>query len=301
MEREILTTVKEAGSVDSFVFASARAINHQTVVGNFKSLAASNILALEQKSQEKWQLTDEGELYAKSGTLEYRIYQDVVPGDGTLKATLEEKYGKEFSIGFSYCMKRKWLAFNKESGKANRVADKVEDIDGLKLANLHKGQELGASDLAELNKRKLVQKNVITYFIATPGPEFSLETKEEFADISADMLKRKDFGELSFKPFNLNSLGKEISCGSLHPLLKVRTTFREILLELGFEEMPTNNFVENSFWNFDSLFVPQQHPARDQQDTFFLKEPSLSKINNPEYWERVKKMHEEGGHGSIGW
>jgi phenylalanyl-tRNA synthetase alpha subunit len=39
---------------------------------------------------------------------------------------------------------------------------------------------------------------------------------------------------------------------------------------MGFEEMPTNNYVENSFWNFDALFQPQQHPARDAHDTFFL-------------------------------
>ena len=37
-----------------------------------------------------------------------------------------------------------------------------------------------------------------------------------------------------------------------------------------FSEMPTNNFIESSFWNFDALFQPQQHPARDQHDTFFL-------------------------------
>lgn len=37
-----------------------------------------------------------------------------------------------------------------------------------------------------------------------------------------------------------------------------------------FEEMPTNKYVESSFWNFDALFQPQQHPARDAHDTFFL-------------------------------
>ena len=35
--------------------------------------------------------------------------------------------------------------------------------------------------------------------------------------------------------------------------------------------MPTNNYIESSFWNFDALFQPQQHPARDAHDTFFLK------------------------------
>ena len=38
-----------------------------------------------------------------------------------------------------------------------------------------------------------------------------------------------------------------------------------------FAEMPTNNYIESSFWNFDALFQPQQHPARDAHDTFFLK------------------------------
>lgn len=38
-----------------------------------------------------------------------------------------------------------------------------------------------------------------------------------------------------------------------------------------FTEMPTNRFVESAFWNFDALFVPQQHPAREVQDTFYVK------------------------------
>jgi phenylalanyl-tRNA synthetase alpha chain len=42
-------------------------------------------------------------------------------------------------------------------------------------------------------------------------------------------------------------------------------------MEMGFEEMPTAKWVESSFWNFDSLFQPQSHPARDAHDTFFIK------------------------------
>ncbi len=43
-----------------------------------------------------------------------------------------------------------------------------------------------------------------------------------------------------------------------------------LLVFLRFSEMPTNNYVESSFWNFDALFQPQQHPARDAHDTFFV-------------------------------
>ena len=62
-----------------------------------------------------------------------------------------------------------------------------------------------------------------------------------------------------------------MNAGALHPLMKVREEFRNIFFEMGFTEMPTNRFVESSFWNFDSLFVPQQHPAREMQDTFYVK------------------------------
>ncbi len=68
-----------------------------------------------------------------------------------------------------------------------------------------------------------------------------------------------------------------------------------------FTEMPTNKFVESSFWNFDALFQPQQHPARDAHDTFFLKDPKTSNSFPKEYMERVRKVHSFGDYGSIGY
>ena len=67
-----------------------------------------------------------------------------------------------------------------------------------------------------------------------------------------------------------------------------------------FEEMPTNQFVESSFWNFDSLFQPQSHPARDAHDTFFIKEPAATLRVPEDYLAVVKRTHEEGGFGSLG-
>lgn len=87
----------------------------------------------------------------------------------------------------------------------------------------------------------------------------------------------------------------------MHPLLKVREFFREILLEMGFNEMPTNRFVESSFWNFDTLFQPQSHPARDMHDTFFLKNPTTTDEFPQDYLQKVKDVHEKGGYGSIGY
>lgn len=64
--------------------------------------------------------------------------------------------------------------------------------------------------------------------------------------------------------------------------------------------MPTDRFVESAFWNFDAMFVPQQHPARELQDTFYVKEPSVAGDPPQDYYDRVKQVHEVGGFGSIG-
>ena len=43
----------------------------------------------------------------------------------------------------------------------------------------------------------------------------------------------------------------------------MRLGFAAETLQLGFAEMPTNNFIESGFWNFDTLIQPQMHPAGD--------------------------------------
>lgn len=84
-------------------------------------------------------------------------------------------------------------------------------------------------------------------------------------------------------------------------MMKTRQQFKEILTEMGFEEMKTDRYVESSFWNFDALFQPQAHPARDAHDTFFVSDPKEAKIDDEEYMKEVKKTHEVGGFGSKGY
>ncbi|GME89317.1 unnamed protein product [Ambrosiozyma monospora] len=116
------------------------------------------------------------------------------------------------------------------------------------------------------------------------------------------MIASGSWAKASFKPYNFNSEGVLPPSGALHPLNKVREEFRQIFFSMGFTEMPTNQYVESGFWNFDTLFVPQQHPARDLQDTFFLKDPAVAKPpKDKEYWENTKAVHEGGAFGSIGY
>jgi phenylalanyl-tRNA synthetase alpha chain len=115
------------------------------------------------------------------------------------------------------------------------------------------------------------------------------------------MIADGSWEQIHFKKFNPDSKGAEIENGNLHILMKTKEQFVEILTEMGFEEMKTDRYVESSFWNFDALFQPQAHPARDAHDTFFVSEPKKATVDDKEYFEKVKNIHEKGGYGSLGY
>ncbi|KAF0983545.1 hypothetical protein FDP41_010610 [Naegleria fowleri] len=172
----------------------------------------------------------------------------------------------------------------------------------LKQQLLDQGKFLSSSAFSQLKSRKLVKVDTIKYFNVTKGPKFSVQRQKQETDLTSDLLATGNWESASFKPYNFKAFGKRSENGYLHTLLKVRTEFRKVFLELGFEEMATNNFVESSFWNFDALFQPQQHPARDAHDTFFLEYPKeCVSLPTDGYVETVQKTHEKGGFGSIGY
>jgi phenylalanyl-tRNA synthetase alpha chain len=74
---------------------------------------------------------------------------------------------------------------------------------------------------------------------------------------------------------------------------------KKIWTDLGFKEM-TGTKIQTSFWNFDALFQPQDHPARDMHDTFFISGIS-GKLPDKSIVSKVKKAHESGISGSKGW
>lgn len=62
---------------------------------------------------------------------------------------------------------------------------------------------------------------------------------------------------MEFKEYNFNAKG--------HAQVSGGEAIEGHISPDDFEEMPTNNFMESRFWNFDALFQPQQHPACDSK------------------------------------
>mmetsp|Transcript_4363 Transcript_4363/g.5843 ORF Transcript_4363/g.5843 Transcript_4363/m.5843 type:complete len:503 (+) Transcript_4363:49-1557(+) len=303
VETKLLLFLSTNGVImDSRTLAIEGGFDHKLVSGAVRSLQSYEMVTSEEITINSWTLSEEAVSFLQSGSAEARCWQ-AVPTEGISLADLKANNSAEVAeVGFKQAMQHKWLAL--EKGAEPRIVRKVDSIvDQVKeqLDLLSAGQELSKLDLDKLKKRKLISPLATKYFKIEKGVKFALQKVKLATDFTQEMLLKGTYKDQQFKEYNYNSLGQNPSGGHLHPLLKVRKEFREIFISMGFEEMPTNNFVESSFWNFDALFQPQQHPARDAHDTFFMTAPKTSNTFPAEYLERVKTTHKSGGYGSIGY
>jgi len=302
----VLTTLDKQGIIEDSTHlktADGAAVDQLSLLGALNSLRSKDMVEYKSIEREVWTLTEEGRELAESGSHEARVFDAIPAGDeGITIPDLQAKLGKSASIGQGKAFKNKWIN-KKPPNYLVRIVDSIVDQTKIDLQQLQAQGTLADSKLlADLKKRKLADKQKVFAYSVAKGPEFSLEVKKEATDVTYEMLQSGEWKNATFKKYNFDAVGVAPSGGHLHPLMKVRQEFREIFFEMGFEEMPTNRFVESSFWNFDALFQPQQHPARDAHDTFFIKDPATTDRFPKDLMERIKVVHENGGDtGSIGY
>lgn len=125
--------------------------------------------------------------------------------------------------------------------------------------------------------------------------------KPEVTELTQTMLTTGKWREVSFKSYDVNLPSAPFYPGKVHPLQRIIDEVRRCYLEMGFTEIVSPH-VESSFWDFDALFQPQDHPAREMQDTFYVSRPRESDLPPRAMVEAVKATHESGGDtGSLGW
>lgn len=120
--------------------------------------------------------------------------------------------------------------------------------------------------------------------------------------LTPEMLTSGGWRDVRFKPYDVDLGTEPRHPGKRHPLQLVVEDTRRAFFNMGFEEW-TSPLVESSFWDFDALFQPQDHPAREMQDTFYVAHPGRTPLpKDAALVERVRAAHEDGGDtGSIGW
>jgi len=307
LEDLILKTLHESTTIDNSVtFYDQKASKLGTVadmMGVISSLHADLFVVQSAtgKSTQEWVLTPEAKTYVTKGSPEAQIFA-AVPAEGIGQKALMAQMGPMFKFGYNYCGKNRWLKLDKKTKTITRLVDSITDTVIGELKTIADGKTLPAKQIKLLKKRKFLKLVTRKIFAVAKGPNFSLQRSGKLAaDLTPEMLRSGEWKQQTWKPYNWDAEGAGLQTGALHPLMKFKAEVRNVLINMGFDEMPTNQYVENSFWNFDALFTPQQHPARDAHDTFFLTAPATTEKLPEGYAQRVQDAHEKGCKGSIGY
>ncbi len=216
--------------------------------------------------------TAELERYGTSVFPEVAVFRKALKGASISDLSPEEK-----SIGLRWAKVKGFV--NIEAGKlaaAKAAADVDREAARLKAcyASL-KAEGKCESDLElveELFERKLLDKKTVR-------------------SVTVSYTGKKPPAEAAAR-FDVSVPSANATVGKNHPITKITERMKAIMSELGFEEME-GSIIESSFWNFDALFQPQDHPARELADTFYLKEGAPLPADK-QLVERVKKAHEAG-------
>jgi phenylalanyl-tRNA synthetase alpha chain len=265
-------------------------------------------------------LTEEGQAFANQGLPERRIVSIVIKGGGRLalkealrRTGLEEKYA---SIATGWISRKRWGKIEKTDSDLQVVleTEPAIDEDEKVLARLKEGnvvlEELSLSwrDAAQrLVKRNAVEarvRNDREIEITTAGREAATlaPVQQEVSSLTGEMISSGEWETVKLRSYNVSSPVPQTFPGKYHPYLRFLRMVKRKLVALGFREA-VGPLVETAFINCDCLYMPQNHPAREIHDLYYLKDPAKASLEQyGELVKRVAETHQNGWKtGSTGW
>ncbi|MFW9902309.1 MAG: phenylalanine--tRNA ligase subunit alpha [Candidatus Thorarchaeota archaeon] len=314
---------KKSSEVLAIELANELKIDYIVLMSAINDLIEHGLGGFREEEVNQISLNDEGINYMKNGLPERQLLNILL--EKNIKEISLEEFLKEsnldeniFYIGISNLKKNRWVSQSKASGK-NKIyltAEKFPEMDLEKFLLKFKEKpvidysKLSKHELVQLNllnKRKLVKRNRRTERIiglTDKGKKIEISKIKELAQVSKitpEMLISGSWKNYELKPFDVSKSGPLLKAGKFHPMINLINEIREIFLSMGFTEI-RGPIIESAFYNFDALFQPQDHPARELQDTFYLSNPKSARLPERERVLAVKATHENGGDtGSKGW
>jgi len=263
---EILEGLKkeETKSVKQF---TEEGFDQSTVNRAGLELEENSLVKIEEEEEIVYELTIEGQEIIENGSPEHQLIQRLKNG----AKQISELQDLNIDVALGKARSKNWIkieegeAYLTDQGRENLGTDQIR----IRLEN----QDYAEEDI----ERGLVRQ----------------ETKKLRRLILSEEGKKIDLEEL-VEEFNVEAHTETPKTGKKHFYKEVTDYARTTWLEMGFEEM-SGDFVVPSLLNFDALYTPQDHPARELHDTFFLKTPEKADIS--EYGDKIdhiKQTHQDG-------
>ncbi len=228
-------------------------------------LEKKDLLDVHEEQKEIYRVTETGMEVIETGSPEYRLVEKVK----NEPKRMQQLQDINLDVALGKARQKNWITI--EDGEVRLVED-FEDIEDSVAEKL--GKEDFSEDLIERGLVEADERKVRTLKLSDKGKELDLSSVEEEFDVEA--------------PAETPRTGKK------HYYRNILQYARQTWMEMGFQEMG-GDYIVPSFLNFDALYTPQDHPAREMHDTFFVENPETAYLEEyGEKVEHVKETHENG-------
>ena len=313
-EQKVLRALA-AGELSPAAAAEAAGLGEQEAVSAASWLRTKELAEIEETVTELVGLNKEGLRYAAEGLPERRAIEWLNEHGAATASKLADGplTADEARIVIGWLKRKQWAWLEKsDDGVMLTPArdDAPEGADEPLLRELADGAQpvdsLDPKGLKLLQGRQILERSqqvARTLRINEAGRMAldELSGEELLGEVTPEMLQSGGWREGRFQRYSLETQAESAPQATLHPLTRFTEEIRGIFLQMGFTEIE-GDYVESAFWNMDALFIPQDHPARELQDTLYLDDPKSFLLDDEEAVAAVKAVHETGGDtGSTGW
>mgnify|MGYP003690313339 CR=1 FL=1 len=277
IEKKIINSLKENSIQSPETLEKSTLLSPDQVRRGIEWLKLKDLAIVDESKSSVISLGKNGLDSFEKGLPERRLLNLVKDGPRKL-SEIQKELGFVFGPAIGLSRKNNWI---ETSSDEIILKTSPSELPGEKTL-----QKIGNNKLA-LDK---IDKNDLNELLKRP--DFVIEEIIKNKKISlTNSAKSLDISNTS-GAIDVEAEVPEIFVARTHPLKDTIDEIREIFVTLGFSEI-LGNMTQSSFWNFDALFTPQDHPARELQDTFFLDGISAKKIATPEQIRKVSDSHKK--------
>ncbi len=104
--------------------------------------------------------------------------------------------------------------------------------------------------------------------------EVRSKIENELEKVKEIISKKQREIQLAKEVIDVTLPGKKKELGYRHPMTIVLDDIKDIFIGMGYS-IAEGPEIENAYYNFDALNIPEEHPAKDEQDTFYINEEMM--------------------------
>jgi phenylalanyl-tRNA synthetase alpha chain len=283
IEKQIIKSLKENSNQTSEKLAESTKLSIDQIRRGMEWLKLKGLAEIQETEKITLKLGKNGLDAIKNGLPERKIVNEVKQSPKSFEE-IRNLLKSEFNAGIANAKKNNWI--------------KIETKEGKNTISIQGDASISAEEkmlefIGENEKLKNEVEDLQAFSSLKKRPDFITENVTKSKSISlTDKGKQIDI-ENSSDAIDVEAKVPTTHVARIHPLKETINEIREIFVSLGFSEV-LGNLSQSSFWNFDALFTPQDHPAREMQDTFYIKDSKAGKFASSKQITNVARSHKLG-------